>query len=88
MKAGYYISAFKATTPFATIIQTPAGKYFDGESAANAAGNDSPSTCAVKSSSPAGSDAISDCVTDAGFYLSVASPSAASSGRIAKSEAI
>jgi len=87
VKAGYYISAFSTSSPYATIIQTPAGQYLDGSSAANKGSNDSPSTCTLKSASPAGSDTKSDCVTDAGFYLSVASPSASGEGRIAKSEA-
>jgi len=87
VKAGYYISAFKQTTPFATIIQTSAGTYYDGNSAADASVNDTPSTCAVKSTSAAGSDTKSDCETAPGFYLSVASPSAAGEGLIAKAEA-
>jgi len=94
VKAGYYIATESATATDATglvISQVPANSYgVGGEDASQQTDNDVAATktaCVVKSTSPAGSDAISDCVTDPGFYLSVASPSATGSGRIAKSEA-
>ena len=94
VKAGYYIATESATASEATglvISSVPANSYGAGGASAteqdNAAVTATKSACVVKSTSPAGSDAISDCVTDAGFYLSVASPSATGSGRIAKSEA-
>jgi len=64
VKAGYYISAFKTSTPFATIIASPAGKYSAGGSAADKGSNDNPSTCPFGGTSAVGSDAITDCVPD------------------------
>lgn len=94
VKAGYYIATESATASKATglvISSVPANSYGAGGASAteqdNAAVTATKSACVVKSTSPAGSDAISDCVTAPGFYLSVASPSATGSGRIAKSEA-
>ena len=92
--AGYYIATESATATDATglvISQVPANSYgAGGEAASQQTDNDVAATktaCVAKSTSAAGSDAISDCKTAAGFYLSVASPSATGSGRIAKSEA-
>ena len=92
--AGYYIATESATVTDATglvISQVPANSYgAGGEGASQQDNNDVAATktaCVAKSTSAAGSDAISDCKTVAGFYLSVASPSATGSGRIAKSEA-
>jgi len=93
VKPGYYIATESATATDATglvISQVPANSYgVGGEAASQQTDNTVAATktaCVVKSTSPAGSDAISDCVTAPGFYLSVASPSATGSGRIAKSE--
>ena len=93
VKPGYYIATESAAATDATglvISQVPANSYgVGGEAASQQTDNTVAATktaCVVKSTSPAGSDAISDCVTAPGFYLSVASPSATGSGRIAKSE--
>ena len=96
VKPGYYISraANDLTNSGNTLVITsaPAGTYATGGAAANAnAGDDfaalaaTISMCSVKSSSEAGSDEISDCKVSPGFYLSVASPSSTSAGRIARS---
>jgi phenylpyruvate tautomerase PptA (4-oxalocrotonate tautomerase family) len=94
VKPGYYIATESGTATDATglvISQVPANSYGVGGAAASEQTDSTvtatKTTCVVKSTSSAGSDAISDCKTSAGYYLSVASPSATGSGRIAKSEA-
>jgi len=87
VSAGYYLSVAGSTGTAGTIAQTPANKYQAGSvTAVDSTTADTPTACVVKSTSAAGSDTIDDCKVDAGNYLSVASPSATSSGRIAMSE--
>jgi len=86
VSAGYYLSVGGSSGVAGTITQTPADKYqAGGVTAVDSTVADVPTACVVKSTSAIGSDSIDDCKVAGGFYLSVASPSAALSGRIAKS---
>jgi len=84
--AGYYLSVAGSADVAGTIAQTPVNKFqAGGATAVDSTSADTPTACVAKSTSAAGSDAIDDCKVVPGNYLSVASPSATGSGRIARS---
>jgi len=85
VSVGYYLSVAGSSGVAGTITQTPVNKYqAGGVTPVDRTTVDSPSSCVVKSTSVAGSDTIDDCKVSPGNYLAVASPSATSSGRIAR----
>jgi hypothetical protein len=92
VKPGYYIATkgtYGAGATGVSILASPANSYGAGGTQAthqtSAVVAATKTACVVKSTSAAGSDSIDDCKVAPGNYLSVASPSATGSGRIARS---